>query len=551
MARIEIYRGMSPIRFGASAIGGVVSITTVVPNDNRVELDAGGGSFGTYYLNGRVAWNRGRFHLYTSLHLLTSDGDFPYLDNQNANLTTARRVVRRDNDLHQIDGMAKAVLDVGDGRQLATSLAFFGRDQGLPGIGSLADPHARLGTSRATGIVSYESGHDLGLASHLRALVYSNYTLTRFYDPDHQINASRTDAHDRTTTFGGTVDWRRMAKSWLILSGVFDARYDIFAPSDSLGSVPSGAPATRLFGAAGLESDFWIQPLTLDVIASVRVEAARDETSGRDYFDNFLPTSTPVSHVLPIARLSLVKEVAPWASLRANAGRYARLPSTIELYGNTGYLQGNSLLKPESGLNADAGPVLSWSSATSKLSWSTDAFMSLATDLIQFRYGNGRARALNIGGARILGVESSATLDVGKHARMLISGTLTDSKDTSAIVSQNGRQLPLRPRYRFYARPEWRAIRVTSRVSIGIYADVDVTAGNYIDPTNVVVVAARLLFGAGVYADLPANLCIRASGWTLGNAQIKDLAGYPLPGREVYLTLTWSSANNKNKEQHP
>jgi hypothetical protein len=134
---------------------------------------------------------------------------------------------------------------------------------------------------------------------------------------------------------------------------------------------------------------------------------------------------------------------------------------------------------------------------------------------------------------------------------MLISGTLTDSKDTSAIVSQNGRQLPLRPRYRFYARPEWRAIRVTPRVSIGIYADVDVTAGNYIDPTNVVVVAARLLFGAGVYADLPASLCIRASGWNLDDAQIKDLAGYPLPGREVYLTLTWSSANNKNKEQHP
>jgi len=551
LARIEIYRGMSPIRFGASAIGGVVSITTVVPDDNRVDLDAGGGSFGTYYGDGKVAWNCGRFHLYTGVHALTSTGDFPYLDNQNANLTTAREVVRRDNDLHQIDGMAKAVIDVGDGRQLASSFAVFGRNQGLPGIGSLADPHARLGTSRATGIVSYQSGHDIGAASHLRASAYGNDTLTHFYDPDHQINASPTNAHDRTTTYGGTVDWRRMAKSWLILSGVFDARYDVFAPSDSMASVPSGAPATRWFGAAGLESDFWIQPLTLDVIASARIEAARDETSGRDSFDNFLPTSTPISHVLPIARLSVVKEVAPWASLRANAGRYARLPSTIELYGNTGYLQGNPSLKPESGLNADAGPVLSWSNATTKLSWSTNAFVSVVTDLIQFRFGNGRARAQNIGGARILGVESSATLEIGEHARLLASGTLTDSKDTSAIVSQNGRQLPLRPRYRAYARPEWRAIRVASRVSLGFYGDVDVTAGNYIDPANVYPVAARLLFGAGVYADLPANLQLRASGWNLGNAQINDLAGYPLPGREVYLTLAWSSANNKNKEQYP
>jgi outer membrane cobalamin receptor len=553
MARIEIYRGMSPIRFGASAIGGVVSITTVVPDENRVELDAGGGSFGTYYGNGRVAWNRGRFHLYTGVHALTSTGDFPYLDNQNTNLTTTNNawVVRRDNDLRQVDGTAKAVLDIGDRRQLATSFAFFDRDQGLPGMGSIADPHARLGTLRATGIVSYESTHDLGLASHLRALAYGNYALTHFDDPLGQINASKTDAHDRTSTLGGTVDWRRMVKSWLILSGVLDGRYDRFSPSDSLGSVPSGASATRWFGAAGLESDFWIEPITFDIIASLRVEAAHDETWGRDFFGNFPPTSTPVSHVLPIARLSLVKEVAPWASLRANAGRYARFPSTTELYGNTGYLQGNPLLKPESGLNADAGPVLSWSRATSKLSWSTDAFMSFATDLIQFRFGNGRARAENIGGARILGVESSATLEVGEHVRMLASGTLTDSKDTSAIVSNNGRQLPLRPRYRFYARPEWRSIRVASRVSVGIYADIDFTAGNYIDPTNLKPVAARLLFGAGVYADLPANLCVRASGWNLANEQINDLAGYPLPGREVYLTLAWSSANNKNKEQHP
>jgi hypothetical protein len=491
--------------------------------------------------------------VYTGVHALTSAGDFSYLDNQNTNLTTANNawVVRRDNDLHQIDGIAKAVIDIGDSRQLATSFAFFDRHQGLPGIGSLADPHARLGTSRATGIVSYESGHDIGSASHLRALVYGNYTLTHFYDPDRQINASQTDAHDRTTTFGSTVDWRRMAKSWLFLSGVLDGRYDRFSPSDSLGSVPSGAPATRLFSAAGLESDFWIQSLTLDVIASIRVEAAREETSGRDFFGNFLATSTPVSHVLPIARLSLVKEVAPWASLRANAGRYARLPSTIELYGNTGYLQGNPLLKPESGLNADAGPVLSWSNVTSKLSWSTDAFMSLVTDLIQYRYGNGRARAQNIGGARILGVESSATLEFGDHARLLASGTFTDSKDTSAIVSENGRQLPLRPRYRFYARPEWRAIRVASQVTVGVYADVDITAGNYTDPTNIHPVAARQLFGAGVYADLPENLCVRASGWNLANEQINDLAGYPLPGREMYLTLAWSSANNKNKEQYP
>lgn len=552
VARIEVYRGMSPIRFGASAIGGVVSITTAIPKDNRVELDAGGGSFGALYGGARAAWNRGRLHLYTGVHAVTSDGDFSYVDNQNANLNSAgNRVARRNNDLHQIDATAKAVVDLASDRTITASATFFDRDQGLPGMGSLADPQARLDTLRATGILTYESTRDIGVASHLRATGYGSYTLTHFHDVLHQINASQTDAHDRTTTFGGTVDWRKIARPWLTFSGVVDGRFDRFRPTDSLGSVPTGAPATRLYGAAGLESDFWIEAAALDVIVSARIEAAREETSGRDYFGDFLLESPATHQVLPIARLSFVEEVAPWISLRGNAGRYARLPSTIELYGNTGYLLGNPSLKSESGINADLGPTLSWTSATRKISWSTAFFASFADNLIQFRYGNGRARAENVGSARILGVESSLTVELGPHARLLASGTYTDSRDTSDQVARHGRQLPLRPRYRFYARPEWRAWRVSSRVAVGIYADVDATAGNYVDPANILPMPARLLVGAGVYADLPGNLCLRASGWNLGGTAIHDLAGYPLPGREVFLTLTWSSANNKNKEQYP
>jgi len=314
--------------------------------------------------------------------------------------------------------------------------------------------------------------------------------------------------------------------------------------------VPTGAPATRLFGATGVEGDFWMQPIRFDVIASLRLEAARDETSGRDYFNQFLPTSGPVNHVLPIARLSLVKELSGWLTLRANGGRYARLPSTIELYGNTGYLLGDPTLKPETGFNADVGPVVSWKRGASKMSWSTAGFASLVSDLIQYQYiVGGRARPQNLGSARILGVESEATLEWGRHARVVAAGTFTDSLNTSPMESQNGRQLPLRPRYRFYARPEWRAVQVGTRVAIGFYAEVDATAGNYRDLPNTQRVPARFLLGAGAYADLPGNFSLRVSGQNLGNSSIYDLSYYPLPGREIYLTLAWSSANNKTKEQ--
>ena len=549
--RIEIYRGMSPIGFGASAIGGVVSITTAVPRDNRVELESGGGSFGTYYGGGRASWNSGRWHVYSGAHLLTTDGDFPYVDTQGTTLNSAddQATRRRNNDLHQVDGTAKAVLDLTGDRRVTASLILFDRDQGLPGMESIANPSARLGITRATGILAFESNHERGLFGRLRATAYGNYDLTHFADLAHQINASPTDARDQTLTAGATLDWRRLTRPWLILSGVFDARIDRFRPSDSIGPVVSGAPATRIFAASGIESDFWIQPVTLDIIASFRIEAAREDTSGRNLFGQFQATSDEVTHVLPIPRLSLVKELGPWLALRANGGRYARLPSTIELYGNTGYLQGNPGLVPESGINGDVGPVLCWKRGATNVSWSTSLFASLADNLIQYQIGNGRARAYNVGSARILGAESSADLEFGRHARLAVAGTLTDARDTSSVVANNGRQLPLRPRYRLYARSEWRAIQLSTRTKLGVYADGDATGGNYTDPTNLNRVTPRLLMGAGVYADLPAGFSLRFSAQNLANSPIYDLANYPLPGREFYMTLAWSSPNNKTKEQ--
>jgi outer membrane receptor protein involved in Fe transport len=545
--RIEIYRGMSPIAFGASAIGGVVSITTAMPKDNRGEVEAGGGSFGTYYGGARASWNRGRLHFYGGIHALTSDGDFQYVDPNGTILDTSDDKVsrRRNNDLRQVDGTTRAVIDLPGDRRLSASLLFFDRAQGLPGLASLASPAARLGSLRATGILAYDSNQDLGPGGHLHATAYGNYDLAHFDDPFGQVSSSPTDAHDRTYTLGSTLNLRRAARPWLTLSGVFDARYDRFHPSDALSS---GAPARRLFGATGVESDFWMQPIRFDLIASLRLEAAREETSGRDAFDKLQPTSGPISHVLPIARLSLLKEVSGWLTLRANGGRYARLPSTIELYGNTGYLLGDPTLKPETGFNTDAGQLVSWKRGSSKVLWSTAAFASMVSDLIQYQYAGGRVRPQNLGSARILGVESEATLEFGRHARVVAAATFTDARNTSPRDGQNGRQLPFRPRYRLYARPEWRALQIGTLVALGFYAELDATAGNYFNLPNTYQVPARFLWGAGVYADLPGNFSLRASGQNLANTPISDLANYPLPGREIYLTLAWFSANNKPKE---
>jgi len=544
--RIEIYRGMSPIAFGASAIGGVVSISTAVPTVNRAEAELGGGSFGTYYGSARGSWAHGRWHVYSGIHALTTDGDFPYVDPDNTNLNPDNRVARRrNNDLHQLDGMLRTVLDLSDGRRLSAAVLLFDRAQGLPGPASLARPSARLGTLRSTAMLGYESKDAFGPGGKLRITAYGNYELSHLDDPNGD-GMIQTDARDRTYTVGGTTTWRWATRPWLALSGVLDFRYDRFSPSDA---ESSGAPGTRLFGAAGIESDFWIRALRLDVLPSVRIEVAHEQTSGRNDFGQLLPTSGAVDHVLPIARLSLVKEITGWLSLRANGGRYARLPSLIELYGNTGYLLGNARLRPESGVNADVGPLLSWKNGSSRVLWTTAAFASVLDDLIQYEYGNGHARPENVSSARILGVESDATVEFGHHLRAVAAATFTDARNTSSIESAHDRQLPFRPRYHLYLRPEWRAVQPSARTTLGLYVDCDATAGNYLDPANSVRVAARLVFGAGAYADLPGGFSLRASAQNLADSPVYDVSNYPLPGREVYLTLAWAASNNQPKKE--
>src|SRR5262245_4263594 len=47
LARIEIYRGVSPLSVGATALGGIINLVTKDPDEPGVSVLAGGGSFGT------------------------------------------------------------------------------------------------------------------------------------------------------------------------------------------------------------------------------------------------------------------------------------------------------------------------------------------------------------------------------------------------------------------------------------------------------------------------------------------------------------------------
>jgi iron complex outermembrane receptor protein len=548
---VEVYRGMSPIVFGTSAMGGIVSLSSTAATDSGARAYAGGGSFGTGFGGVQARWAGRNLRALGSVNGLGSAGDFTYANDNATGFTTSDDTItrRQNNALGQVDGLAHVVGLLPGRRQIWGTASFLHRDQGVPPAGSLTAKGAELGTDRLIATAAYESRDDLGLGSSLRAQLYTVATWQRLHDPCGDLSGQATQTRDLSTSSGATLAGSKPVAGWLKLSAVAEGRYERFDPSNVLSDTVFIPPGSRTFGAGGVEARTVIHPLRLAVIPSLRLEVAKDTITRPERYRLMSTDTQPATYWLPNARLALVQWASEQVSLRANLGRYGRLPSTFERYGDTGQVLGNPNLVPETGINADLGA--NWTRRGERLGLSLDGamFAVWANHVIYFRQdANHTLRPGNVGRARILGAELSATLDWRHRFRFFGQTTFTDARNLENVSGSYDKQLPHRPRLRAYARPELRNLRLAGRWRWGLYADLDVTSGNYLDSPNLVEVNPRVLLGAGGQIEAPHwGLRLVASAHNLANTLVVDLVGYPLPGRSLFFTLQWSTPGT-NKE---
>jgi outer membrane cobalamin receptor len=548
--RVEVYRGMSPSAFGGSAIGGIVSLTSRSPEVTGAKAYASAGSWRTGFGGAEVSWAGPRLRLLASANYTRSRGDFSFFsDNGTADLTSDDEPNKRreNNALAQVDGLVRGQLSLPGRRTLTTSVWLFWREKELPPWAYFQALDASLGTRRVLGSTVYDSRDDLGPGGRLRLTAYGGATEQRFRDLQHQIALRPTRTRDRSLSLGLTATATRPVADWLRMSATADARQETFSPFDSEGPARSGPPGTRTFAAVGLEGHALVGDV--EILPSLRAEVAHDEILGLR-FGTLADTTRPQTYVLPIARLGLLHRRGPW-TLRANGGRYARVPTMFERYGNNGEVEGNPALEPESGLNADAGLVLAMGSAEGTgLTVDAALFAARVRNLIEFQQGLYTQRAANVARARVLGAELSLAGRLGRHGRLVAQGTFTDARDVSDEVGHQERQLAQRPRLRAYGRPELRALPLALGWRLGLYGDVDLTGGNYRDPANFVSLPARVLVGAGASLTSPADHWrLVFSAQNLANADVVDLSGFPQPRRSLFLTLEWSSSGNSSSKE--
>ena len=273
----------------------------------------------------------------------------------------------------------------------------------------------------------------------------------------------------------------------------------------------------------------------------------QDAVSHRDARGVPLPDTPAVFRKSPVLRAAVVRSLVDRPTLKvdakANVGRYARVPSFVELYGNgTAFVLGNADLVPEQGTNADVGISIdrtgNWLGLTSR----TTVFSARVDDLIQWQYSSwGQARADNLGRARIAGVEQEVRLSLGRWGRVVGQGTYLDARDDSDNTATHGKQIPYHPRWRAYLRPEVARIPVPGGLELGAYADADARLHSYTDGANLVDHARRLIIGCGVSLAWPrAHMRLTGSAANLTDTRQEDVDAWSLPGRAVFVALAYA-----------
>ena len=458
LERIEIFRGAPPIQLGAEAVGGVINL--VSRRATRAwtgGAQLGGGSFSarnvSMHAGGPVTHPRRESDAIVaqvSASYRGADGDFPYFQNAGtlryAGDDSTRE--RKNNDFDQ--GNVDVTLDRRGTRPFHLGVHAFGKNQGAPGIATLGQEteHARLSTGRLllTGEAGRHGRVDLDVQS---TLLYERY---HFQNPlGEQVGPYGPSVTESEAITAGlvprvAVPVGRLQTLTFLADGKVEHRrpYDLLKPTSQLD------PAVRVLLGLAAADEVTLLDDRLTFYGGLRFDLRRSslllgdtgvKVPGQRQLDTFF--SPRINVKLAAHRLVV---------LRASAGRYVRFPTLLEQFGDGAFLLGAPALHPESSWGGDL--AVSVRGSRQHLSGGLEAafFGRRSTDLISYVPGGATVRPLNVGDARVVGVEARADAKLLSYVDVALSYTYLDARDVTMDAPSRGHLLAGRAPHAFDAR---------------------------------------------------------------------------------------------------
>jgi hypothetical protein len=547
-AQVRVHRTFAPAALGPGSLGGTLAIDPPSARaEPRTDAWAAAGSFGSRRLRIGDVREIGDVRVASGISASRSDGDFEYLD---ALSTTPGHDVftRRRNAGHvAVAGLASVAIPArlgGSSGALTTTTLAQARRQEVPGAAQWTTPYQRLDSSRLASVL--ELTLPAGPSGTLGVRGWGRREGLALRDePFATFSPSSTD--DAIVAAGGGVGWRGRPIEASTIELRLDGSGERFAPGTWIGLAP---PPSARRARAGVALDAALRVASVTLAASARGDAWVDSAEG---------AAGTHDEQRPTGHLGVELPVGP-VLVAAHGGFVARPPSFLERYGNRGGFVGDPGLASESAVAIDGGARLTRRLGPVRLHVEAAAFGTWARDLITFVYvgRSGRAKAINIGRARLVGVESA--IDVGAFGfelRASHTGFASANESECRFVGHTCTrpQLPGRPAHDLVVDLSY------GRGPLRVRYGVDAVSGIRIGTDNDIEVPPRVLHGAGARLAVPGvpglghaldvrNLFdLRVVDYVGATgpfrAGIGDLFDYPLPGRSVLLSARWTSEGRR------
>jgi iron complex outermembrane receptor protein len=454
---IEVYKGLTPGRFGGNSIGGVINLKTkAVQDGHSAEAEIAAGSYG--YRNYSVSFappGTGKFSTQGGFSVTRSENDYPYLDRNNtiygslidpALDDTVRRV---KNDRFRMEEFRQHFeYGIAPGRRLVTGFSVSALEKRLPAPEGRVNKTARYGARYFD--VSITLPDDAG-DRMLSVVPLVTYRTTR-----HTTIATRDDQGFGASHGGGFDRFEyRLGEQALIAqvaAAVVPVKTIVISPSCIVNlqdGKPSAVRDDRAYGdwhsreaSATLALDIEATINRMGVRAGGSVRGAYCETEGG--YDIYSAWDIPPSDTTTAvwgAGAGVSFRPAERVALYGNAGRYSNSPTLRERFGGRGAQMPNPELDPETGVSCEAGVKYHAGGVYCDIA----GFINRSKNTIIIINDGYQAKPKNCGGARVFGMELSGEATIARFARLELNVTLQKTENLTVDFNWYGRRLPEEP----------------------------------------------------------------------------------------------------------
>lgn len=412
---IEVFRGITPARFGGNSLGGAINIITAKRKDKSGRFSALLGSFGE--VRGQGALSVGvteNVSFRGAVEYHRAENNYPYLDRNKTPYNESDDSVKylQNNRFIGADITVGSSFFLNGNRTLTLDWSHHNRDMQIPGkegivnhtlTETLSSDKLILGLNRNSGKFTY--GHTLAFGAVIDTISWTSLDISMlphgsFNDGSNSIGI----AASKNVTGGLTSYFTLPLRDLFTLEGRTDVNAEKMIPeSDVGGKGISDWESERVRGSAALDFTFYTGPVSLITGGSFGLNYNRTDGGYDTYSHDTLKTSSQLDPDWS-ARFGanlLFADEKMFAFL--NLSRYSRAPSLRELYGYQGGVLPTPDLRDETGLNGELGVSGDWK----KISGEIISFANYRKDLITTISDGTRAKAVNLAEAVAVGIEQS------------------------------------------------------------------------------------------------------------------------------------------------